>query len=103
MEVSRQEYWSGLPFPTPGKFSKPGIETKSLVSPAVMGRLFTTVPPGKSSILTIECFGGCREKYGPVLRESTDWWEHRVIKRSSHSMSNALSGGPEEKGKGRDS
>ena len=48
----------------------------------------------------LECFGGCREKYGPVLWESTDWWEHRVIKRSSHSMTNALSGGPEEVGKG---
>ena len=26
MEFSRQEYWSGLPFPTPGDLPDPGIE-----------------------------------------------------------------------------
>ena len=30
MEFSRQEYWSGLPFPSPGYLSDPGIEPKSL-------------------------------------------------------------------------
>ena len=30
MEFSRQEYWSRLPFPTPGNFPDPGIETASL-------------------------------------------------------------------------
>ena len=44
MEFSRQEYWSGLPFPSPGVLPNPGIEP---VSPAVAGRLFTTEPPGK--------------------------------------------------------
>ena len=34
MEFSRQEYWSGLPFPPPGDLPDPGIELKSLVSPA---------------------------------------------------------------------
>ena len=29
MEFSRQEYWSGLPFPSPGDLSYPGIEPKS--------------------------------------------------------------------------
>ena len=29
MEFSRQEYWSGLPFPSPGNLSDPGIETVS--------------------------------------------------------------------------
>ena len=29
MEFSRQEYWSGLPFPSPGDFPKPGIEPGS--------------------------------------------------------------------------
>ena len=29
MEFSRQEYWSGLPFPSPGDLPDPGIETKS--------------------------------------------------------------------------
>ena len=34
MEFFRQEYWSELPFPTPGDLSDPGMETASLVSPA---------------------------------------------------------------------
>ena len=32
MEFSRQEHWSGLPFPTPGDFPDPGIEPTSLAS-----------------------------------------------------------------------
>ena len=47
MEFSRKEYWGGLPFPIPGDLSDPGIETASLVSPALAGRFFTAVPPGK--------------------------------------------------------
>ena len=45
--VSRQEYWSGLPFPTPGDLPNPGIEPASLVSPALAGRFFTTATTGK--------------------------------------------------------
>ena len=39
MEFSRQEYWSGLPFSSPGDLPNPGIEPVSLVSPALAGRL----------------------------------------------------------------
>ena len=46
MEVSRQEYWSGLPFPTPGDLPHPGTELLSPVSPALANRFFTTEPPG---------------------------------------------------------
>ena len=42
MEFSRQEYWSGLPFPTPGDLPSPGIEPVSLESPALAGGFFTT-------------------------------------------------------------
>ena len=41
MEFSRQEYWSGLPFPIPGDLPDPGIEPTSLVSPALAGGFFT--------------------------------------------------------------
>ena len=44
-EFSREEYWSGLPFPTPGDLPDPGIEPESLVSPAVAGGFFTTSAP----------------------------------------------------------
>ena len=37
MGFSRQEYWGGLPFPPPGHLPDPGIEPKSLSSPALAG------------------------------------------------------------------
>ena len=43
-EFSRQEYWSGLPFPIPGDLPDPGIEP---ASPASVGGFFTPEPPGK--------------------------------------------------------
>ena len=42
MEFPRQEYWRGLPFPSPGDLPDPGIEPVSLESPALGGRFFTT-------------------------------------------------------------
>ena len=39
---SRQEYWSGLPFPSPEDLPDPGIEPMSLKSPALAGGFFTT-------------------------------------------------------------
>ena len=45
MEFSRQEYWSGLPFPSPGDLRKPGIEPRS---PALQADALPSEPPGKS-------------------------------------------------------
>ena len=42
MGFSRQEYWSGLPFPPPGDLPDPGAEPASLKSPALAGGFFTT-------------------------------------------------------------
>ena len=42
MGFSRQEYWSGLPFPSPGDLPNSGIKPVSLMSPALAGRFFTT-------------------------------------------------------------
>ena len=42
MGFSRQEYWSGLPFPSPGDLPDPGIELLSPMSPALAGRFFAT-------------------------------------------------------------
>ena len=41
MESPRQEYWSGLPLPSPEDPPDPGIESVSLVSPALAGEFFT--------------------------------------------------------------
>ena len=46
MEFSRQEYWSGLPFPSPGDLSDPQIQPLSL---ALAGRLFTIVLPSTAA------------------------------------------------------
>ena len=45
MEFSRQEYWSGLPFPLPGDLPDPGIRPMSHLSPALAGSFFTTRAP----------------------------------------------------------
>ena len=47
MGLSRQEYWSGLPFLFPGDLPKPGIKPESFMSPALAGGFFTTEQPGK--------------------------------------------------------
>ena len=44
MGFSRQEYWSGLPFPSPGDLPDPGIEPRS---PALQVDALTSEPPGK--------------------------------------------------------
>ena len=49
MGFPRQEYWSRLPFPSPGDLLGPGIE---LVSPAMAGGFFTTETPGKPILNT---------------------------------------------------
>ena len=48
--ILQQEYWSGLPFPTPGDFPDPGIEPASLPSPALVDGFFTTSSPGQPTI-----------------------------------------------------
>ena len=44
MGFSREEYWSGLPFPSPGELPNPGIEPGS---PALKADTLTSEPPGK--------------------------------------------------------
>ena len=56
MGFSRQEYWSGLPFPSLGNLPDPGIEP---ASPALAGGFFTTELPGKprsDTVLWIRLF-----------------------------------------------
>ena len=59
MGFSRQEYWSGLPFPSPVDLPDPGIEPSS---PALSGRFFTAEPPGKPS-----------KPYSPLIFHQYDW------------------------------
>ena len=51
VEFSGQEYWSGLPFPSPGDLPVPGIEPRS---PALQADSLLSEPPGKPSSATKE-------------------------------------------------
>ena len=42
MGFSEQEYWNGLPFPSPGDLPDPGLELVSPLAPALAGRFFIT-------------------------------------------------------------
>ena len=48
MEFSKQEYWSGLPFPSPGDLSNPAIEPES---PTLQTDVLPSEPPGKPLLI----------------------------------------------------
>ena len=56
MGFSRQEYWNGLPFPSPGDLPDPRMEP---TSPALAGGCFTTELPGKQARHICMCVGVC--------------------------------------------
>ena len=54
---SQQEYWSRLPFPTPGDLPDPGFEPVFLVPPTLAGGFIITVQPRKIIVLLVESLG----------------------------------------------
>ena len=48
VKFSRQEYWNGLPFPSPGDLPDPGIEPRS---PTLQADALPSEPPGKPTML----------------------------------------------------
>ena len=67
MEFSRQEYWSGLPFPSPGGLPNPGIEPGS---PALEADALTSEPPGKPYqiyMISVYCLPFCRLPFYSVV------------------------------------
>ena len=76
MGFSRQVYWSGLPFPSPGDLPDTGIEPTSLIS-ALVSRFFTTEPPGKpktknqQKVIYISMFGRFK-----------NWVKTHILKRT---------------------
>ena len=62
MQFSRQEYWSGLPFPSSGDLlPNPGTEPMTLMSPASTGR-FSLAPPETVDIFTVK------------FNDKSPWW-----------------------------
>ena len=59
MGFSRREYWSGLPFPSPGDLPNPGIEPRS---PTFQADALTSEPPGKPLVAYAKSIGISDEK-----------------------------------------
>ena len=77
---SRLEYWSGLPFPSPGDLPNPGIEP---MSPALAGGFFTSEPPGKPR----QCPSGWSPEKKTCFQELEKdklFWRERVLFVTSH-------------------
>ena len=55
VEFCRQEYWSGLPLPTPEDLPDPGIEPSSLKSPALVGGFFITSATWEAPSVSYRC------------------------------------------------
>ena len=55
MEFSRQEYWSGLPFPSPGDLPDPGIEPKS---PTLQADTLPSLPVLRQQMSKSFCLDG---------------------------------------------
>ena len=54
MGFSRQEYWSGLPFPSPGDLPDPGMEPRDRTGVSrIEGRALTSEPPGKPHLIKV--------------------------------------------------
>ena len=62
-EFSKQEYWSGLPFPSPGNPLNSGIKPRS---PALTGGLFTTVPPAAAAAVAAKLLQSCLTLCDPI-------------------------------------
>ena len=67
MGFSRKEYWSGLPFPSPGDLPDPGIEPRS---PTLQADALPSEPPGKpqytyytDTLFSSSWFQGSTEKF----------------------------------------
>ena len=73
MGFFRQEYWSRLPFPTPGDLPNPGIEPTFRISPALVGRFFTAEIPEKPKLMNTF--------YGYILLINPD--SHKLDSRAS--------------------
>ena len=86
MDFSRQEYWSGMPFPPPGDLPNPGIESASLASSALAGGFFTTEPSGKPMP-----YGGSVQFSRSVVSDS--FWPHeqQAARQASLSITNSWS------------
>ena len=83
---SRQEYWSGLPFPSPGDLPDSGIEP---ASPASASRFFPTEPPRRSPLACQGCHNKIPQTGKPKQHEyiSSQLWRLKVQDQSANRAS----------------
>ena len=67
--VSRQEYWSGLPYPPPGNLSNPGIKPRSTT---VQADSLLSEPPGKPKNTGVGSLSLLQEIF-PTQESESDW------------------------------
>ena len=85
---SRQEYWNGLPYPTPGDIPDPGTESAFLMSPALAGGFFTTSTSWEATWLLY-----IRGKTHNIVITYMWWWfTHQAVSDSCDSMEGSPSG-----------
>ena len=72
--LSRQEYWNGLPFPSPEDLPNPGIEPVSFVSPALQADSLLAEPSGKTR--KVDTYGNSRPQMNGV---STQMVKHLLL------------------------
>ena len=89
MRFSRQEYWSGLPCPSPGDLPDPGMELKSLMSPALAGGFFNTSTTSPRQIsTTCDPQFDCYSVKGVPACSSCGPFSFRAQKILTHQCSN---------------
>ena len=76
MGLSRQEYWSGLPFPSPGDLPDPGIEPRS---PALQANALTSEPPSKLPFTTLGVFIYFAKILNTYTKHSLLWRHYYII------------------------
>ena len=82
----QQEYWSGLPFPSPGDLPDPGIEPRS---PALQADSLPSEPPGKritASMSQVRDGVLMAPALSPAHSSSQDFQKHRTLVLSNNNL-----------------
>ena len=70
MGFPRQEYWSGLPFPSSGDLPNQGIKPES---PALQGRFFTIEPPGNIQYMVVITISFIVSTFSSCSSKKKEW------------------------------